>query len=128
MTLMRGRIVDGLRTGAEFTRLSWVRAQFISKLSIDLYPGTLNLEIENKDDLQKFEALKATEGIEITPEDSAFCSGKCFPVLIGGRLRGAIVLPLVSNYPGNKMELVTSCNVKETLGVNTGDFLDVETF
>ncbi len=64
--------------------------------------------------------------MEITPEDSSFCTGKCYPVLIGGKLKGAIVLPVVENYPKDKMELIASLNIKEALLVNTGDFLEVE--
>ena len=123
---IKGRIVEGLGVGRQFTRVPWVRAQFISKLSIDPYPGTLNLEIEDADDLKKLESLRASQGIEITPEDPAFCCGKCFQVLIGGKIKGAIVFPLVESYPKNKLEMVTSENVKEALSVKTGDLLEVE--
>jgi len=44
---IRGRIVEGLREAGNFTQIPWVKKQFISKLSIDPYPGTLNLEIPN---------------------------------------------------------------------------------
>ena len=104
-----------------------MKKQFIEKLSIDPYPGTLNLEIIDPESLQTFNALKTKKGIEITPEDPSFCSAKCYQVLIGGRLKGAIVFPLVKNYPENKMELIASQNIKEALSLNTGDLLEVET-
>ncbi len=123
---IRGRITEGLGVGTDFTSIPWVKAQFISKLSIDPYPGTLNLEIADREDCQKFEALKAQQGIEITPEDPSFCKGKSYPVLIMGRLRAAIVVPVVENYPKHKMELIASQNVKEALSLKTGDSLEVE--
>jgi CTP-dependent riboflavin kinase len=123
---IRGRIVEGLRVGANFTQVSWVRRQFISKLNIDPYPGTLNLEIVEKKDCHNFEMLKATQGVEIVPEDPSFCSAKCYPVLINGLLKGAIVLPVVEGYPENKMELIASENIKRALSVKTGDDLEVE--
>jgi len=104
-----------------------VKKQFIEKLSIDPYPGTLNLEIVDRESLQTFKELKTEKGIEITPEDPSFCSAKCYQVLIGGRLKGAIVFPLVKHYPENKMELIASQNIKEALSLNTGDLLEVET-
>jgi CTP-dependent riboflavin kinase len=64
--------------------------------------------------------------VEITPEDPSFCSAKCYPVLVSGRLKGAIVFPLVENYPENKMELIASQKIKETLSLVTGDILEVE--
>jgi riboflavin kinase len=123
---IKGRIVEGLGEGRHFTRISWVREQCMSKLAIDPFPGTLNLEISDPADLESFEQLKQGEGVVIHPEDPSFCSGKCFPVLIGGRLKGAIVLPVVEGYPKNKMELITALDAKEALSVQTGDMLEVE--
>lgn len=105
-----------------------MKKQFIAKLSIDPYPGTLNLEIIDLKDLRAFKELKAQEGIEITPEDPSFCSAKCYPVLINGQLKGAIVFPIVENYPENKMEIIASQNIKEALSLNTGDMVEVEVF
>ena len=103
-----------------------MRKQFISNLAIDPYPGTLNLEIVDPESLQSFIALKAKRGIEITPEDPSFCSAQCYPVLIGGRLKGAIVFPMVNGYPENKMELIAPQNIKEALSMKAGDYLEVE--
>jgi len=66
------------------------------------------------------------KGKEITPEDPSFCSAKCWPVLIAGRIKAALVFPLVEGYPENKMELIAPQNIKATLFVNTGDILEVE--
>ena len=123
---IQGRIVEGLREAGNFTQVPWVRNQFISKLSIDPYPGTLNLEIVDPVSLRNFKELKARKGKEITPADPSFCSAKYWPVLIGRQLKGAIVFPLVEDYPENKMELIASQNIKATLSVDTGDILDVE--
>ena len=103
-----------------------MKKQFIEKLSIDPYPGTLNLEIIDPESLQTFIALKTKKGIEITPEDPSFCSAQCYQVLIGGRLKGAIVFPLVEGYPENKMELIASQNIKKVFSVKAGDDLEVE--
>jgi CTP-dependent riboflavin kinase len=103
-----------------------VKKQFIEKLSINPYPGTLNLQIVDPESLQTFIALKTKKGIEITPEDPSFCSARCYPVLIKGLLKGAIVFPLVKDYPENKMELIASRNIKKALSVMAGDNLEVE--
>jgi CTP-dependent riboflavin kinase len=103
-----------------------VKRQFIEKLSIDPYPGTLNLEIVDPESLQAFKELKTKKGIEITPEDPSFCSAQCYPVLINGQLKGAIVFPAVEGYPENKMELIASENIKKALSVKTGQMVEVE--
>jgi CTP-dependent riboflavin kinase len=86
----------------------------------------LNLEIADLKDSENFRELKSTLGVEIVPEDLSFCSAKCYPVLINGRLRGAIVFPKVDDYPEDKMELIACRNIKEVLSVQEGDVLDVE--
>ena len=103
-----------------------MRRQFIEKLSNDPYPGTLNLEILDPESLQTFDQLKSMRGKEINPEDPSFCSARCYPVLIAGRLKGAIVFPLVDGYPENKMELIASQNIKEAFSVKAGNDLEVE--
>jgi riboflavin kinase len=118
--------VDGIRAASDFTQIPWVRNQFASKLSIEAYPGTLNLEITEPEDLQTFETLKAMKGIEITPEQPSFCRAMCYPVLIAGRVRGAIVFPCVTDYPKNKVELIAPVHVRETLRLKAGDRVEVE--
>jgi CTP-dependent riboflavin kinase len=118
--------VDGIRVAADFTQVPWVKDQFACKLAIDAYPGTLNLEITEPEDLEVFESLKAREGIEITPEQASFCSAKCYPVLIAGKVKGAIVFPCVTDYPKNKMELIAPVHIRKTLSLNAGDILEVE--
>ncbi len=103
-----------------------MKKQFIEKLSVDPYPGTLNIEVIDPESLRIFKALRSEKGIEFTPEAPSFCSARCYPVLIGGRLKGAIVFPLVDGYPENKMELIASQNIKEALSVKAGDDLEVE--
>ena len=103
-----------------------MKRQFVEKLSIDPYPGTLNLEIVDLESVRNFKELKSTRGKEIVPKDPSFCSAQCYPVLINGLLKGAIIFPLVKDYPENKMELIAPQNIKKALSVKTGDYLEVE--
>jgi len=47
-------------------------------------------------------------------------------VLINGKLKAAIVLPLVEGYPETKMELIASQKIKEILSVMAGDDIEVQ--
>jgi CTP-dependent riboflavin kinase len=123
---IRGKIVDGIRVASDFTQVPWVKDQFSCKLAIDAYPGTLNLEITEPEDLKAFDSLKTREGVEITPEQATFCSAKCYPVLIAGKIKGAIVFPCVADYPRNKLELIAPVHVRKTLSLDAGDVIEVE--
>ena len=118
--------MDGIRTAADFTRIPWVKRQFSGKLSLDAYPGTLNLEITEPEDLKAFESLKSRKGIEIVPEEPSFCSAVCHRVRIAGKIQGAIVIPCVADYPEGKMEIIAPVHVRETLSLTAGDTIEVE--
>lgn len=115
-----------MKVAADFTQFPWVKNQCLSKLSIDVFPGTLNLEIGEEADLEMLKELKSREGIELIPEDASFCSAKCYAVLIEGRINGAVVIPQVKDYPESKLELIAPVHIKEALSVNTGDNLEIE--
>lgn len=115
-----------MRVAADFTQVPWVKDQVASKLGIEACPGTLNLEITDPEDLRAFNALKAGGGVEIVPEQPSFCSALCYPVWIAGRIRGAILLPLVADYPETKMEIIAPVHIRKTLSLEAGDILEVE--
>ena len=71
----------------------------MSKLDIDPFPGPSILRSPTRRILKDLNSLNTGEGVVIHPGDPSFCSGKCFPVLIGGKLKGAIVWPVVEGYP-----------------------------
>ena len=57
--VINARITEGLKESSFFTHIPWVGEQFISKLGIDPHPGTLNLEVIDARDLEKFGGSKS---------------------------------------------------------------------
>ena len=123
---IRGRVVEGLKESSFFTHLPWVREQFITKLGIDPYPGTLNLDIVDPEDVEKLTEIKKRKGIEIVPAEPRFCSAKCFHVLVCGKIKGAIIIPQVPDYPESKLEIISSERIRDVLSLNVGALVLVE--
>lgn len=98
----------------------------MTKLGIDPYPGTLNLDITEVEDLRKLKEIKKRKGIEIVPPDDKYCAATCFPVLIGGKINGALIIPQVPDYPESKVEIIASVKVTEALSLETGDMVRIE--
>ena len=115
-----------MRESGLFMSIPWVREQFVEKLGIDPYPATLNLEVKNPQDLDKLKEVKNRAGIEILPMDQGFCSAKCFHVLRCGKVRGAIVLPLVEGYPESTLEIIASDRLVDLLSLEVGDIVPIE--
>ncbi len=123
---IKGEITEGLKESIFFTHIPWVREQFITKLGIDPYPGTLNLDIIDAEDVEKLKEIKKRKGIEIVPVESGFCLAKCFHVLVCGKIKGALIIPQVSDYPESKLEIISSDRIRDVLSLKVGDFVSVE--
>jgi len=149
--VIEGVLRDGLRVAAQFTELPWVREQFQRKLGLDVWPGTVNLQVVDPTGLAALARLRlppdapgaVLSGVPIEPpgpaptsaagapgaadlsHTPAFCVGYCFPARIGG-LPAAVVIPHVPDYPADKLELVAGVRVRDALGVAPGDRVLVE--
>ncbi|MFC2068217.1 DUF120 domain-containing protein [Chloroflexota bacterium] len=124
--MIKGKVTEGLKESSSFTELPWVREQFITKLDITPYPGTLNLEIIDTGDLEKLEEIKRRTGINIVPAVPGLCSAKCFPVMVYEKVKGALIIPQVPDYPQSKMELISSNRIRDILSLNVGDVVEVK--
>ena len=126
--VITGIITEGLKESSFFTDIPWVKEQFITKLGIDPYPGTLNLDIADPKDAEKLKELKKQKGIEIIPSEEGFCPAKCFPVSVAGKIKGAIVIPQVPDYPESKLEIISSHKIREVLSLKVWDTLPIQIF
>ncbi len=124
--MLTGQVITGLGQGASFTQVDWARDQFITKLGIDPYPGTLNLILDSPTALAQWIELKTHPGYLVTSHNPDWCNARCYPVRIGGQLPGAIVLPDIPNYPATQIELIAALPLRQTLSLTDGDQLSLE--
>ncbi len=124
--MISGHIVSGLGQGTSFTQVDWAREQFIVKLGIDPYPGTLNLKLNTSPNMEKWIELKKLPGVPIVFPDAKWCDARCYPVRIGGRIPGAIIFPEVPNYAETQIEIIAALPLREHLSLADGDQLSLE--
>jgi CTP-dependent riboflavin kinase len=123
--VIEGVLRDGLRVAAQFTELPWVREQFARKLGLDVWPGTVNLQVQDGPGLAALARLRASEGgVPIDPPGGDFCVGRCFRARIG-TVPAAVVVPHVDDYPADKLELIAAVRVRDALGLAPGDRVTV---
>ncbi len=122
MTL-RGRVSSGGGGGNLFVNLPWAEKQFKNKLGFKPYPGTLNLQLSPGTDVK---ALRNTmKGIKIEAPEG-FHEGRCFKAIIMGKQCGAVVVPDVSGYPNDLLEILAPVNLRETLKLKDGVNIEVD--
>lgn len=119
---IKGKILSGVGQGVYFTQLEWVKSQFKEKLGFDPYPGTLNLKLDKKNEKTYQDILKEG-GIDIVPPTAEFCGSKSYPISLG-KIKAAIILPSVSDYPRDIVEIMAPVKIKEKLQVKDGDELE----
>jgi len=124
---LHGIVTSGIGESKSFTEIPWVKRQLIDKLGIDPYPGTFNITVI-AEDIDKLNTVRQSKGTEITPEDENFCTGYSLPVLVNGKIKGAAIIPLVSNYPPAQLEVISSENIKRALSLEDGDPIEVEVY
>ena len=127
--IITGRLATGIGLGKTFTRLDWARRQFIDRLGLDPYPGTVNVIVEDGGNFALWDRIKAAPGVHIdNPNDGPHdCDARCYPVAIlaadGTEIAAAIVLPEVAGYPPDQIEVIAAIGVRHALGMADGDLV-----
>jgi riboflavin kinase len=124
--VVKGQIVTGIGVGSRFIGMEWVREQILEKLGFDPFLGTLNVRMDEETSRRYHSLLEGREGIPIEPLDERYRRGKCYRSRINDRVDGAIVVPIVPDYPADLVEIVAPVNLRERLGLQDGGEVTVE--
>jgi len=109
---LRGVVASGKGIAVGVTEFPWVKEQFIRKLGIDTYPGTFNIMV-CPEDLEKLKAVRQAPGIEIVPPNENHCAGITLHAVVGGKVKGAVVIPHVTDYHPAQLEVISQENVRK---------------
>jgi riboflavin kinase, archaea type len=118
-----GTVFSGTGQGKKFITLPWVQQQIIKKAGFNPYPGTLNIRLTKKSTETK-PKLNKLNGAIINPAEGYFIG-----VLYEAKISGEccfVVLPQMSNYPTDVLELVAPCNLRDKLKLHDGDLVTVQ--
>lgn len=126
---LEGTVFTGLGEGAYYISKERYRKQFLEKLGFDPYPGTLNLKLTSDYDVKTRLELEAYPSIEVEgfrSENRTFGSVKCYPAIIGNRVKGAVITALRSHYDSSVIEIVAPVCLRKHLKLKDGHKVKVE--
>jgi riboflavin kinase, archaea type len=131
---LNGVIFSDLGQAPSFMALEWVQRALEKTLGFVPYPATLNVRPQDPEDARVWQAIqKEVRGIPLSPTHEGFCSARIFPVAIqragkprSEKPRGAVLLPEVTGYPHDKIEIVAAVRLKDELNLDDGDQLTLE--
>jgi CTP-dependent riboflavin kinase len=119
-----GRVFSGKGEGEKFIRLPWVKRQIREKLGFSPYLGTMNIKLDEESVKLKQELTRAS-GIEISPVPG-FCRGKLFKACLLNGTACAVVIPEVSGYPEDVLEIIASTCLRQRLDLLDGDGVEIQ--
>ena len=116
-----GVIKSGEGKGAYFTQVEWVVRQCERLLGYKPFPGTLNVYVRDSD-LDKLNQFFQETDFDLVPDDPAFCAARVKKVTVNG-IASAVVLPSddVRIHENRVVEVISSCSLKNSLGLEDGD-------
>jgi len=126
--VFEGVVFSGLGEGAYYVSQEGYRQQVREKIGFEPYPGTLNIKLRTKADLEKREQLERMPGVEIQSfktKDRSFGKARCYPVLINDEEEGAVIIAERTGYDRSVMEVMAPVNLRKRLGLKDGDIVRI---
>jgi riboflavin kinase len=97
----------------------------MEKLSFDPYPGTLNLRLD-EENMKRRVLLEKDAKLRLCHSEG-YCTGLLFKASVDSVACG-VVIPQVENYPDDVFEVVASVNLRQKLGLQDRDSVEVTVF
>jgi riboflavin kinase len=128
---LEGTVFTGLGEGAYYVSKPDYKKQIIEKLGFEPYPGTLNIKLSSDYDIKTRMELEAYPAIEVTGflgEDRSFGLVKCYPAIIGGKVKGALVTAMRSHYDASVLEIIAPVCLRKQLMLKDGHKVKIEIY
>jgi len=121
-----GVVTSGERRAAGFTQIDRVRDAFVKAFGINPFPGTLNLTVDapTRSEIDS----RLDEIVQAPGDDRCPARGLHVTLMAPGHDRpfpAAIIRPDVDGYPCDKLEILASVNLRDTLALEDGHAISV---
>jgi riboflavin kinase len=128
--IIHGSISSGFGEGKQFVSLSGYREQFEDKLGYAPFPGTLNVDIDDRSNRTELEACEEIRIEEWEGDDRTYGAVSCYPASIsvdGRRFDTAHALvPHRTRHGEEKLEILAPIKLREELEVSDDDRVKIE--
>lgn len=122
---IHGIVTEGLKDGAYYMSLDGYKRQIRQKLGFNAYPGTLNLRVAGKTDLENNQKLQKAKGIEIEGfkderQHRVYGGASCFKAKINDTAQGAVLIPKRTHHDAHTLEIISPEFLRMALGLKNG--------
>ena len=132
MERMTGVIFSDLGLASSFMALEWVQGLLMQRLGYHPFPATLNVRPKGAEDAETWGRVRSEfVWTQLTPASASHCGAKLYRVEVraaahSAKIGGAVLLPEISDYPCDKIEVVAPMRLKDHFDLRDGDQLTLE--
>ena len=120
---IKGKIVRGIEESGKFLAVDWVNKAVREAFGFTPFPGTLNIDVTDPSIQRR---LIEQDAGRIHAANPGFCDAIIARGRINNRYDCGLIIPLVPNYPEQILEIVAAVHLKNALGVEDGDEVELE--
>lgn len=91
----------------------------------DPYPGTLNVRLADAADLDRWRTVRDQAALPVTPPRPEDCGGRLVPVRLGAETHAAVVIPDITRYEDDVLEIIAADHLRTCLGLRDDDVVSV---
>ncbi|MFH1586890.1 MAG: DUF120 domain-containing protein [Candidatus Diapherotrites archaeon] len=120
-----GKVESGIGEGRYYVSMPGYMKQFTEKIGIKIYPGTLNLKIDEIK-LKKF--IEGENSIKLEPFSTSvrsFGGIEAFPVRINKTVKGAMIFPERTTHPSDIAEIIAPYYLRKKLSLKDGSKVEL---
>ncbi len=113
---IKGKVLSGLGEGKYYVNVSGYQKQFKEKLGKKIFPGTLNLKV-NESELNAFLSSKQKIAVEgFSDSRRSFGPALLFKAKLNS-VEGAVIVPERTNHPSNVIEFISPFFLRNKLNL-----------
>ncbi len=121
---IKGKVIDGRGEAGRFMALEWVQERCFEIAGFRPYPGTLNIQVDERDFIA-IRKMASSRGRRVIPpgDEDAYCEARILLAGVGD-VPAALLYPMVDQYYGDTIEIIAPLKLKPHLGVQSGGVIE----
>jgi riboflavin kinase len=126
--VLEGEVFTGLGEGSYYVQKEGYLKQFTEQLGFTPYPGTLNLRLRSKADINAKQDLSTVPHIPIegwSNGQRTYGPVKLYRTMINNKVRGALLDAERSHYGEDVVEIIAPEFLRKILGLKDGDIVQL---
>jgi riboflavin kinase len=106
--------------------LPWVRDGVRKALGFDPYPGTLNVALRDREMIDAWRRIRQGPALQLEPPATEACGARLYRMLVVPDVDVAVIVPDLTHYADDLLELVAPASLRESLGLRDDDRVVLE--